>query len=459
MILKKTIYQWIFFIVLPVVILVLFLINPFEKATYKNYFAFTIGTIFLTIYYYYYSFIKNKGTWTNPFSLTFFFQVFFSIMGILVFEFREKFWTNYPSDMEIVGFSVFLSPSMMLLGKLIASILIHKEKTNLVYIFNFKKLNQIIWIMVLIGNFACMLLYDFYRDIPLFSSDIDASRIEIRAFSSGRGTLFILQLLLVIAIPLIYLRFMNKKGKSWKDLFIFVVQFFLCFIPLLFYGGRFYFLTPIFLVIITHSVFIRPINLQQAFISGIIMLIIALIFVTYRIFGANLDMNLFERAVWADIFPEIRAFGYVAFLIQEPHLYPKIIVNFISSLFPSTVLGLFNINKQLLLFSIGDYVASIIGSSLPIRLGLLGEAFLAYGMNGIAIVYFFLGFYLSIVSKIMRNLPVGDSRQFIGIIIGVISALIIPYGTNMFLTLFFCIFFSIIVVKFSSNTKSIFRLG
>jgi hypothetical protein len=104
-----------------------------------------------------------------------------------------------------------------------------------------------------------------------------------------------------------------------------------------------------------------------------------------------------------------------------------------------------------LLFSIGDYVASNIGASVPIRLGLLGEAYLAYGIIGIIIVFFCLGVWLELISKGEKRLKAGDCRHFFYIVLGVISALIIPYGTNMISTLVFCIFFAVCIVFIGSK--------
>lgn len=444
----------IFFLSIPITLVILSIISQSEISQNYPFILNSLISIAVVSFYLLYVSFERHESWHNPFNITLLFQIVFSILGIIVYELREAFWTNLPADMNIVGKAVLIAPTMMILGNIISRGIFRKRSEYSLMVFSRKRLRWTIIALTILGNLAAIKLFDFYRSIPLFSSNIDASRLQITSYSAGRGSLFILLLLLIISIPLIYIQLMTKKNKRIRDYFLFVFEFLLCYIPLLFYGGRFYFLAPILLTFVAHSVFINKITVRQAFVFGGIILVVAMIFVIFRIFGTDVDKYYAFRALWADLFPEIRAFGFIAYEVQNPQIYGKIINNFLVSLFPSVIFDFFNLNKQLYLFRIGDYVASIIGSSLPIRLGLLGESYLAYGIRGVIIAYSTLGFMLGLITAKFEKLHVNDVRKFQGLAFGVIAALIIPYGSNMVLTLFFCSIFTNFVTLAISTKKT-----
>jgi oligosaccharide repeat unit polymerase len=381
--------------------------------------------------------------------------VIYSCAGITIYELREKFWFNYPSNMHEVSISLVIGLFGIFFGNFISNL--HSKcfislKSRHKMEFSIKKLNIITWILIIIGNISAFILYDFYRNIPLFSENIDQARTIFQQYSAGRGTLFILQLLLILASPICYFCFMNKKVKTKINIIQFLIKLALCILPLFFYAGRFYFLTPFILTILFHTVFINKISSKKAMILGVTVFLLAISFVCYRIFGNDVNSYYAYRAIWADLFPEIRMFGFVANTIGSIGIYKEMFYNFISSLFPSIILEAIGYDKSTLLFSIGRFVSDNTGEfNVGVRTGLLGESYLAAGFYGIFILFAAIGFVLSKLTVFMKKLTKNDSRLYIIIVISLMLSLSILYGTNLLLTTIFSSFFTTVIVKYGSK--------
>lgn len=405
------------------------------------------------LYYVLFFLYTRKEDWHSPFSLGFGLLTLYSVGGIIVYELREIYWFNYPADMEVASKSVVLAHIFMLTGRLISAPLIKFVPYEVIKLeFNLKKLYLVIVIFTIVGNFAAMLLYDFYRNVPIFSENIDVARQQLREYSAGRGTLFILQQVLVISVPLSYYYFRFNRHKT--RLVEFVILSVACLIPLSFYGGRFFILVPVVLLVITQSVYFKQVKFSVVIGSSVFLLAFAMAFIAYRSFGNDVNSYYATRAIWSDFFPEVRSFAFVVSELGEPRIYKEIFYNFVSTMFPSVLLSFLGIEKKFLLFSIGDFVASATGFNLPIRTGLIGEAYLAYGFTGVSIIFGVLGFVLGFLHRAFEKISRSDARRFIIIVSSTFLALMIPYGTNMLSTTIFATIFASFAVWTCSYNRN-----
>jgi hypothetical protein len=405
----------------------------------------------------YFVYARSTGEpWDSAFSLFLGFHTLYSVGGVVVYELREMFWFNYPAAMDVVGRSIlaatFAAIAGRVAGALLGNIAIPRPVTRLVFETN--TLELAIWACIAVGNIAAMLLYDFYQRIPLFAVDIDQARVNLTQYSSGRGLLFILQLLLVLGIPLAYYRYKTSAKSTPLSLAKFGVQCGACLFPLAFYGGRFYLFSPLLLLALTHSAFVKRVSLFRGMLGGVSVLVMAMIFVAIRVFGPDTDLYYASRAVWADIFPEMRMFGYVAKTVGPLGIYREILVNLVSGLFPSALLAALGIEKRELLFSVGLFVSQNTGNfGVGIRTGLVGESFLAHGYIGVVITFFGVGLLATLITNSLARLPAGDARRFSLICTGLFLALAVPYGSNMLLTTFFVTIFSQAIQRAASHVE------
>lgn len=440
--------------ILILLLMVIFIISIWVSETFHPIERTIFLNLQLAIYYFSYFLLYKKENWSKPINLGIGFHFLYGIGGLVVYLLRSEYWYNFVADIEIMTNSFNIATCSIVFGRFFVEFLFTKTRVPNPIFFKTDRLQLVVLSMIIVGNIACMLLYNFYTSIPLFSSDVDAARISIREYSPGKGSLFILQILLIEAIPLIYFLFRLKR-KNIFDFLVFLFLSLISFAPLVFYGGRFYFVTPILLVILLQNIFFQRIKLRYILPISLSIIIVSMIFIAYRIFSpSEINRGYAVYAIWADLFPEMRMFGYVTYLIGEPNIYKEITTNVLSSLFPSLLLEIVGIQKKMLLFSIGDFVAGNVGTSVPIRTGLLGESFLAYGYIGVFIAYSTLGIILALLSKAAGLFHRLDSRQFLFIVSSMFLTLVIPYGTNMISTTIFASIFACIVIVTSSKKSS-----
>lgn len=404
---------------------------------------------------------KDVIYWYYPFSLVLGFYCLFSVAGIMIYQLREIWWFNYPAEMDVSAKAALIGLVGLLLGRWYRNIIQLPRKfikRKGLREFNIPKLKRITWAYITVGNIAAGILYNFYTNlsiIPLLSSNSDGARYALTRYSPGKGSLWILMLLLMIAIPQAYVVLLSYGKLNLRRWFEFIFQFILSFIPLTLYAGRFYFLTPLVMLILVHVFLRKSISIIKMGIVVAVILLFAMGFVAFRVTGSPLGGQA-TRIIWADLFPEMRSFAMAVYFVGNPKIWKQIIVNIVSSWLPSIVFSLVGEYKPDFLFSIGRFVTSNVDQSLRtfgggIRAGLLGESYFAYGFLGVLMTFFFLGFITTAMDKIINEADIWDVRRFRSILMSIVLALSIPYGTNMFITSLFIFIFVMVSTRYSEE--------
>ncbi|HSN74926.1 MAG TPA: hypothetical protein VL334_07520, partial [Anaerolineae bacterium] len=314
------------------------------------------------------------------------------------------------------------------------------------------RLEIAVWVSIVVGNFAALILYDFYRSAPLLSANIALGRADLVQYSAGRGKLFILQNLLVVAVPLSYYLYRTSTSHKLWVFAKFLAQTMLCLIPLSLYGGRFYILAPLILTVLTHSVFIRRIPIRVLAVGGITILSAAMMFAFLRFIRSDALTRSFSDTLATEFFPEMRFFELTAKVLGPVNLYREMILGLLASLLPSSLLLFLGADKQDLLFAIGSYVARALNSADPIgiRIGLLGESYLGYGYVGVSFLYLVIGMALQYLDNKFDDMPAGDGRLYTIITISLYVSLAVMYGTGGLISTFFATLFVYFIVRFST---------
>ena len=405
---------------------------------------------------------KYIYNWHLPIAFLFSIHVIYVVMGVLVYVARDIYWFNYSANMDIVYTSAIISVIAMILAAPICEILYNLiNKTDTVYIISLKKLNSVIWFLIIVGNLATFKLFDYYTNIPLFSYNIKQAKLDASSFSAGKGMLITLMQLLTIVIPYVhyyYCTLSRQNSKAFYKFFFYWLKIFLCIIPLSFYGGRFYIILPIILVLFFHTYFFNRLSLKTILPFFVFIISISMIFVSFRIAGSSLSFATATRAIWADLFPEIRGFGMVVSYIGCPYIYKEMIVNFFIKFFPSFVLIPCGIDKQQYLLTIGRYVSENVDATLSgnaIRTGLLGESYLAGNYTGVFILHFCIASLALYFTRKLIILEKNDFRNTHFLIAGVTLSTSVVYGTNQLYTFVLITVISIIISSYASDKTKI----
>lgn len=189
-------------------------------------------------------------------------------------------------------------------------------------------------------------------------------------------------------------------------------------------------LYPIVLSIIVIVNINININYKKIFIVCGVIVFLTVLISTFRTYG-EINSDLFIKVFSMDFFPEYSDFSY---MLQVPYnkeeMFNAVIITGLISLFPGKILAVLGIDKSKYYLDIGKTMLQYFpnaGEILGIRIGMIGEVYLAIGIK-IIIIMLILGGILTILSY--KNMNGKRKFSYIFVICNVVlmACFSIPYG-------------------------------
>ncbi len=393
-------------------------------------------TLIETIIIIYISLKENK-LFKEPFFIyKLVFNVYF-IGGILVYELRYFYLWKYIIFHE--GDIIYASRILMIcsLSLDVGYMLFNLKHVKVATIedsmpkISTSRLILVSSLFCVLGWIAFLKLSKMLSIIPILSSNKNAARIEF--MSNKNGIIIELYKLLYYSIVLsiinIVLFLKTKKGKRSeliKSLVILIVSY----IPLGAYGSRFFIIFPILMSFVCLSNLGYKFDYKGLILYFILISIFIVLLSTFRSFG-EINSDYLIRAISMDTFPEYSDFARMLITdYDKGGIYNAVILSGFLSFIPGKILALFGVDKSKYFSSIGLELLKYFpdaGQILGIRIGLVGELFLAVGFR--IIIYFIIfGALLGALNNTRKTRRNRFSNKFVASNIFLLLALSIPYG-------------------------------
>lgn len=342
--------------------------------------------------------------------------IFYIMMGMLVYEYREVYYFNFQGD--------YILPYRLLSALLFCGSVFgffQRENFNSFgeHSLDINK-NWLLFFLIL-GSLSAAVL--FRQGIPALASDVNFQRALAVESNKGMFWLFYMGLQPILILGLIRF-FSGDLNLREKLIYVLLIGFVTMVLSL--YGGRYFVFMPVIVFLI------YMLRLEKFTLAKGAMILFGLLFaavsVSYsRFLGSGTEENLLFVAVRNDLFPEMRT------LIQIDYLMGSYIFDYMYylspfvSFMPSFFYDLIGVDKSDLLLAIGKYLNSFDpeGEDVGYRVSFLGETYLAFGLPGI--------FVSSAVVLILSNILSGYIRKnlLVNTFVVLHGFLLIPYGITL----------------------------
>lgn len=422
-------------IILFIIGIILFSIGDIEFREVNTYIMITIYESCIIIYY---SIIKKKFLKNMFFLYKLFFNLYF-ILGVLIYELREKYlWrfiTFRSGNILSVSRVLMMCSITLYIGYWIVSIFLNRKKSekeiNINININKKGVFFVAVIFIILSWIGFMKLSNNFTLIPALAENKHLARVQF--ISNKDPIMYELYKLSYYSIALILILIIKTfKEKNYKNFEIikYIFCLFIGIIPTLGYGSRFFMLYPIVLSIIVIVNINININYKKIFIVCGVIVFLTVLISTFRTYG-EINSDLFIKVFSMDFFPEYSDFSY---MLQVPYnkeeMFNAVIITGLISLFPGKILAVLGIDKSKYYLDIGKTMLQYFpnaGEILGIRIGMIGEVYLAIGIK-IIIIMLILGGILTILSY--KNMNGKRKFSYIFVICNVVlmACFSIPYG-------------------------------
>lgn len=365
------------------------------------------------------------------------------IGGIAVYIVRDRIWYNYSGDIQtvfMIGCAMTLSLWLGVYGQRLASGGPRRDRGSRAgaWALRPRRLDAVGFVLAAVSYAGAAGMYLQLGYLPSLSGSIDAARVQAGLRASG----FLLPMIMlsILSIGLFYADFMvsGLVGLRRSRLGL-VMRMVLVFPPLLAYGGRFFVFMPLLVVVLmwmwepgggSARIWAMPLIAAGAVSAAMYLLVI-------RIYGAGATAAQAFRGVLNDLFPEARTFAMALFQVPRGGLWANIVGPVATGLIPGTVAEWIGLDKEALFRPIGGVIYASLyqfnANSLPgIRIGAVGEFYLAFGTLGVVALSVAVGFSAASVDRlVLRGQPV---PLFFGVVIVALLIALEPYGSVFLVT-------------------------
>jgi hypothetical protein len=362
------------------------------------------------------------------------------VLGLAAYALRETSVGNYPADMSTVCIVGLVSIAALLAGNMLARTIRESARTRRLSHpprgWNAARLDRVVWILIGFSWLGALLLFFATGNVPIMSllhpGGVDASRDLV----GGAGWKHALLWCGINAFVLAVVEHrIPQPGRRHRHLRV-SIQLVASLAPLTLYGGRFMIGIPLLLALLWLARAGRRASFLQLAPWLVVLLVLATLFGAVRSSGLTGTSESYLAKLRADTFPEMRGFGAV--LLNPPTDFREQTTRYILVLpVPSELAkSLFGLDKSALASYVGEamykamYRAPIAGTG--VRVSLMGEAFIAFGYAGVAVLFCLMGALLSLLDALTRSSD--DSKRYAAFTAAVMLAATIPYGFLLFYT-------------------------
>jgi len=364
---------------------------------------------------------------------------FYFMAGMIMFIVRERYWYNYYAEMPTVFWSgVYMTFAMW------AGVWLHRRirsrrgaRRGAKIALSAQRLEAVAVAFAVVGWLGAAGIVVQTRIVPVLSAGVDSARVQVSQQASG----FLLPMIMLGIIAIIF-RIASEAVRRESGLLLSTgkaIAFgFAASPPLLLYGGRFFIILPLALVALwwtwrskrASAQFVLP----AAAIGGFAL---SMALVVLRIFGSAATRAQATRAVMNDLFPEMRVFGMALYQVPRSDLWQNIIGTVTTGLMPGALAGFLGIDKTALYRPMGRTILASLyqfreNDILGIRISILGEVHLAFGLMGVVTMALLIGFAASSLTSRLRRGGIDDT--LIATVFTALLVALMPYGSVFLIT-------------------------
>lgn len=302
---------------------------------------------------------------------------------------------NYPVYLWYLGTMVF---SLSLAA---AHRFLPKTPRKAYYVWNTTVLRGAMSFFIFVSAIFTILAIYKIGYIPILKGNFDVERFAYDV-TVGEYTIKFSRLWLVVFIIAIHLYFSAHKKRY---LALMVLSAFL----LVIYGNRTYMFIPVVYFLLFYLKHRKFVNVKV--LASIILVAVALFYYIHQVReGSVVELQKVSPAerVVPLVFGEWREFSYVINDFKSDKntfLGGKIFLGVVSTIFPKQIWQLFGLEKdKLFAHNAAEYFGKYFGHYAGVRIGVIGECFVGFGVTGIVLIMSFLGFIFSFLENLYMTL-------------------------------------------------------
>ena len=375
--------------------------------------------------------------WYDPFPLMLSLYFTYAFGGLGVYIARDLWWYNWPADTEVPALALVIGLIALIAGyaawRIVTIRAPLKQRHATAWGWNRSRLRYALYATLMLGVIGAYFVFDRFRVIPLMAADVEQARIYINRNSPK--PFWPLWNLLLQSAPLAYILYRIEGRTDVARLRLLAVSA-TSLLMLSLYGGRSFLLVPVILTLLIYVHELQPrFSLARAGAFGVAVLCFAMLFIAYRSQRESYDLNRAFRFMIADFFPEVRTFALAVHDLPDLQAGYEGLTTVIVGIVPSGFLSVLGVDKSELWKPIGTRVLEGLDFSgiLGLRMSLVGELYFMGHWTTIAVVMGLLGVWLGYLDhRLHRGRAAIDRYPYI--VAGLLTMLLIPYGTLYFVT-------------------------
>lgn len=308
---------------------------------------------------------------------------------------------SFPFYLWTLGTMVFSS------AVLTSDILLKRKWERSPYCWDTSRLKIIMILFIFIAALSTLLALYKIGYIPLFKGNIDVTRFTYDA-EIGEYRIKFSRLWLIVYIIAVHLYFIEKRRFY---IFIIVASTVL----LLVYGNRTYALIPTVYLFLAYLKYKKSIKIRNLVL--VVLIAIMLFYSINQIRGSEAEeykkVTLTERVIFVT-FGEWREFSYVMNDFNKSKsvfLKEKIFIGVLAPIFPKQFWMLLGLDKdELLANNAAYYFGYYFGHYAGIRVGVIGECFVGFGIPGVILIMFVVGMLFSFCERRYISFSLDEPR-------------------------------------------------
>ncbi|MFA6217697.1 MAG: O-antigen polymerase [Candidatus Omnitrophota bacterium] len=355
---------------------------------------FIVVSIITTMY------LKKKYVKITPSSIIIAFFLLIPFVGIMGYKNYIDIYGCYMGgklNFDYPLFVWYLGASVFTFSVLIFHIVIRDKGIPMHYVWKTEMLQKSLKFFILISLFFTLLSIVKIGYIPIFKGNIDVERFMYRNIVGDYTSKFS-KLWIIAFFISSYLFCIEVKSRKRYLLIMIVCGFFLSI-----YGQRMYLLICFSYFALIFIKFNKKIDFKKLIVF---LAIIVLMFLSIAQLRGDWNYKLKSlspvKQISIKTFGEWKEYSYVLnkFTNESGFLKHRIFTGVFAAIVPKQVWLMVGQDKnELLSFNAPAYFGEYFGHYAGIRIGIIGEAYVGYGILGVVILMFVLGFLVVLLEK------------------------------------------------------------
>ena len=386
---------------------------------------------------------------------------FYNIVGFLNSLILETIFLQSSTDiittLSYVNYAIFT----LILGLFTVCTIIpatRSIKSISFYIWNLQKLRFLVYVLFSVCILALVGFLLQGGGLLLLSED-PSIEYQVKWYPDASvlfSKIYFLTFPLCALISGIYLCLIMKNGMPQKKRIILVILS-VSLINLILTGKRSYVLIPTFTIIFAYHYYTKKINLWRLIILSAIVVFLVIMVGYVRTGGILIKEIGWSKGIFLSFGGEFTALARIIYKYPEGKIFEPntLLKSAILPLFPRQIWAMIGFDKMAEYRLSGLTISSLLydeAGHSGIRVGMIGELFLEFGLLGIILGMFIFGCVLGILDRLLKRSHALDIRiLFSSFILSIMFYLIVGQFdgafSNLYYNLYILIIFSLLCRK------------